>query len=207
MNRKTFWLSVLLIVLASSSIIFMLTRDNVSVNTKEQSGGINAFMTNAVYTQFNKLGQLQTRMQTPNMEHYAKHDTSFFVKPTILIYTSDRIPWYVKSDYGKSQNGTIKVYLWGSVVLHQPQMIDHPETTIYTKALTVYPKRSFAETNEDVTIHRPGSVVKGKGVTANFKTGIIKLLTESRGIYEPTDEVDKTKNPLNQTYSNLSKRI
>ena len=188
MNRKTFWLSIILIVAACISVLFMLGRNSQTGNVKTKPNGINAFMTNATYTQFNKLGQIHSRIQTPNMEHYAKNDTSFFIKPVFLIYTDDRVPWHVKSDYGKSQNGTKKVYLWGNVVLHQPQLEDHPETTILTTALTIYPKRSFAKSNQEVTIYRPGSVIKGKGVTANFKTGIIKLLTHSRGVYEPAEK-------------------
>ena len=186
MNRKTFWLSIILIFAACTSVIFMLIRNDQTQDIQKKTGGINAFMTNATYTQFNKLGQLHTRMQTPNMEHYTENDTSFFIKPRILIYTSNRIPWHIKSDYAKSKHGMKKVYLWGNVVLHQPQLENYPETTILTSTLTVYPKRSFAETDQEVTIHRPSSVIKGKGVTANFKTGIIKLLEQSRGVYEPS---------------------
>lgn len=186
MNRKTIWLSIILIFAAIASVLFMLNRDNNIQDTQGKSGGINTFMSNAIYTQFDELGHIHSRMQTPNMKHYEKKDSSFFIKPVILMYTSNRIPWHITSDYGKSQSGTTKVYLWGNVVLHQRQLKGHPETTILTSALTVYPKRSFAETNRKVTIYRPGSVVKGKGVTANFKTGILKLLTRSRGIYEPS---------------------
>jgi len=185
MNRKTFWLSIILIFAACASVLFMISRDDQTPSLQKKPGGMNAFMTNATYTQFDKLGQIHTRIKTPNMQHYTEKDTSFFIKPAILIYTNDRIPWHITSDYGKSQNGTTTVYLWSNVVLHQPQLENHPETTILTSAMTLYPKRSFAKTDRKVTIHRPDSVIKGIGVTANFKTGIIKLLTHSRGIYEP----------------------
>ena len=173
---------------ASISMLFMLDRENHQKRRLTKPNGINAFMTNVTYIQFDQLGQLHSRLHTPDMEHYVKHDASFFSKPKILIYTADRIPWYITSNYGRSQNGTGKVYLWGNVVLHQPQRENHPETTILTSAITIYPKRYFAVTDRKVTVRRPGSIIKGKGVTANFKTGIIKLLTHSQGTYEAAEK-------------------
>jgi len=186
MKQKTFWLSIILLFAAGISVIFMIFRDKDNSDLHKKSGGVNAFMSKAIYTQFDQTGQIHTQMQTKHMKHYAKGNVAFFLEPRILIYTTKRIPWHISSNFGKSENGTTTIHLWNHVVLHQPQLDNNPETTITTSKITVYPKRSFAKTNQKVTIQRPDSVLKGIGVTADFKTGIIKLLTHSRGIYAPT---------------------
>lgn len=187
MNRKSLWFSLILLIGAGLSIFLMVIREH-KTSKVVAPGGINAFMIKPTYQDFDQQGQLHSKMQANQMKHYVRHDMSLFTNPDILIYTDDRIPWYITSDHGKSQNGTTKVLLYGNVVLHQPQRPDHPETTINTTELTVYPKRSFAETDKPVQIKRPGTVIHGKGIKANLKTGVIRLLTQSRGVYEPTPE-------------------
>ena len=77
-----------------------------------------------------------------------------------------RVPWYITAEHGKTKNGSKRVYLWGHVVIHQPPKKGYPETTIYTSKLTVYPQKSMAKTKERVKIKRPGTLIKGKGMTA-----------------------------------------
>lgn len=187
MNRKTLWFSLILLIGASLSIFLMVFREHKADDVKAP-GGVNAFMINPTYRDFNKNGTLHSQLSANLMEHYVRHDISVFTKPVILIYTDERIPWHITAEHGKSQNGTKEVLLYNNVILHQPQQPSHPETTINTSELTVYPPRSFAETNKKVKITRPGTVIHGKGIEADLKTGIVKLLTRSRGTYEP----DKT---------------
>ncbi|MCB1826909.1 MAG: LPS export ABC transporter periplasmic protein LptC, partial [Coxiellaceae bacterium] len=180
MNRKTLWFSLILLLGAGLSIFLMIAREHQTEKTKP-TGGVNAFMVQAKYVDYDKDGALHSQLEANQMKHYVKQDTSLFTKPKILIYTEDRTPWYITSDYGKSQNGTKKVLLYSNVTLYQPPKPNHPETTITTSELTVYPKRSFAETDKKVKIKRPGTVIHGKGIEANLKTGIVRLLTQSRG--------------------------
>ena len=190
MNR-TLWFSLILLIGAGLSMFLMVVRGQKTIAIKP-SGGINAFMIHPVYKDYNKAGQLHSKLEANEMTHYLRHDMSLFTRPKILIYTDDRIPWHIVSNYGRSQQGTQKVFLYENVILHQPQEPSHPETTIKTSELTVYPNHSFAETNKKVLINRPGTVIHGKGIEADFKKGVVTLLTKSRGVYEP--EQDKKNN-------------
>jgi lipopolysaccharide export system protein LptC len=185
MNRKTLWLSISLLIAAAISIFLMLLSDH---SNKKASApiGMNSFMMQPEYQQFNNKGQLHSRLEADQMKHLRPHNISLFTKPRILIYTDDRIPWHITSHYGKSLNGNKTIYLYDHVILHQPPQPHHPETTITTSFLTIYPKRALATTDRKVTITRPGSIIHGKGIEANLKTGSIKLLAQSRGIYAPT---------------------
>ena len=190
MNRKTLWFSLILLFGAGFSIFLMVIREHHSTHI-QPSGGVNAFMIEPLYKDYNEQGQLHSELRANQMKHYVRRDTSLFTQPKILIYTDERIPWHITSHYGRSQNGTQKVFLYEKVTLHQPQQPDHPETTIKTSELTVYPDRSFAETDKKVQITRPGTVIHGQGIEANLKTGVVKLLTKSRGIYEPDQTPQK----------------
>lgn len=186
MKQKTLWFSLILFLSAAFSIFLMLIREHKPKET-QLPGGVNAFMTQPIYQDYDENGLLHSQLKADLMKHYIRHDSAIFIKPQILIYTDDHIPWHITADYGKSQDGKKTVFLYNHVILHQPSEPDHPEITIYTSELTVYPERSFAETNRKVMIKRPDTTIHGKGITANLKTGIVKLLTQSQGTYNPNE--------------------
>jgi len=185
MQKKTLFFSLILLIGASLSICLMLIRDH-KITENKTPNGVNAFMTNPFYKDYNKKGQIHSQLQATRMQHYFGQDTSIFTNPKILIYTDERIPWHITSEYGRSQQGTQKVFLYENVKLFQPQLPNHPKTTILTSELTIYPNRSFAKSDKKVKIKQPGTVVNGKGITADFKTSIFTLVSNSRGIYQPT---------------------
>lgn len=185
MQKKTLSFSLILLIGASLSIWLMLMRDAKSTTTK-QPNAVNAFMTNPVYIEYNKQGQIHSKLNAKKMQHYEKDDTSIFTKPRVLIYTDDHIPWYIRSHYGKSMHGTKEVLLYDRVKLFQPQQTNHPKTTIITSDLMIHPDKSLATTNKKVTVKQPGTVIKGKGIRANFKKSIFRLISQSNGVYTPT---------------------
>ena len=67
--------------------------------------------------------------------------------------------------------------------IHQPEQANNLKTDITTSHVTILPNQSIAKTDQSVTITRPDSIVKATGMQADFKTGIIELLSHSRGIY------------------------
>lgn len=193
MSRNV-WLSLFLIAVACLSTILMVHSNHHRIQERATlDRRPDTFMTNVNYYEYNNQGLLHSELQTPKIMHYPHNNAARFQKPTMMIYTSEHIPWYVSADNGKSQNGIDWVYLWGHVVVHQPQEPNNPETTIKTSAMTFYPRKSYAQTDENVTITRPGSIVKAKGMNADFKKGIITLLSHSRSIYVPQNQAKETK--------------
>ena len=184
MTRTTVFLSLIFFLTVSISLALMIRgNSHLKEQQPQPKNEMDAYMVNVTYTKYNKQGLLQNHLFSPLMKHYAKDNSTDFEKPDFLLYTSTRIPWTIKANYGKSLNGNQEVHLWGQVKLHQPKDKTNPETTITTSALTIYPQKSYAVTNRKVVIKRPGSVVKGKGVEAYIKKGVIKILSQSRGVY------------------------
>lgn len=191
-------LSLLLIVLVCLNTALMLR--NVShyrATSKQQlDHQPDAFMHNVSYSQYDDQGLLHSHLSTALIVHYPWENSSHFNHPNYLIYTDKRVPWRVVANQGKSQGGSRQVYLWDHVKIHESQQSMEPETTIVTRTLTIFPNRSFAEADKDVTITQPNSTVQAIGMTADLKHGIVHLLSHSRGIYEadqPQKQQTKTK--------------
>lgn len=189
---KNVWLSLVLITVACFSTIIMV---HSSHHRMQQRATLDrrpdTFMTNVNYYQYDDQGLLQSHLATPKVVHFPHKNTARFEKPRMMIYTEQHIPWYISADHGKSQQGVGQVYLWDHVVVHQPQEPNRAATTINTSRMTFYPQKSYAQTDQNVTITRPGSIVRAQGMTADFKQGIITLLSHSRGIYEPPKHPQK----------------
>lgn len=185
MHQKIPSLFSLILALGLAFGFFAMMKHDQAPSEKDTSNTINAFMIQPRFKDYNENGLLHSDLNAKSMQHYAHRDKSIFDFPTLLIYTEDRVPWHIQAQDGISYEGTKKILLKNKVVLHQPQLSEHLETTIKTNALTVYPERSFAESNQNVTILRPGTIVHGKGVQAELATGVIKLLSQSHGVYAP----------------------
>jgi lipopolysaccharide export system protein LptC len=180
------WLWIALLIASLLSFWIMLSHNaSSSVTSKVEAGNPDAYMVNATYKMFNEKGELHARIFSPHMTHYPHNNSAYFLKPRILMYTTKQQPWYVNAEHGRSRDGNAWVYLWGHVVVHQPETPKTINTRITTSTLTVYPNKEIATTNKPVTITRPGSITQAIGLNANFKTGIFKLLSNSEGDYAP----------------------
>jgi len=184
-RNKTFISSLILIAIIVISSLFMLhLHKNEPAHKKEAS--IDAFVINGTYNQFNEQGLLHSHLFSPKMLHLQKHNSAIFSQPRMLLYSDERVPWYIRAKHAKTYDGEDKVFLWDDVNLHQPAYLEHPETTIKSQTSTVYPKKSLATGKQFVTITRPGTTIKGKGYKANLKIGQYTLLSQSHGVYKAT---------------------
>lgn len=207
--NKNIALSLSLIVLACLTSALMLRNVPHRGHTSKQPPSNHqpdAFMRDISYYQYDEQGRLHSHLTSPFITHYPQQNASRFLHPHYLIYTDKRVPWTITANYGKSRNGIHWVYLWGSVKVHEPQQPTEPETKITTTTLTIYPMRSFAKTNQEVTIIRQNAIIKATGMTADLKKGVLHLLSHSRGIYEEEDTAQKTSSPQLPPSSRRTKR-
>lgn len=195
MNRKSaiIWISSILIFVVFSLVIPFLIFNKQSRQSSQAQESFDGFMTQATTYNFNSLGQLQKRIIASKMQHYPTHDQIIFTNPDILIYTRNRIPWHITALRGTSKKNNQVVRLYDHVKLHQSSRPNHPATTIVTSQLTIYPKKSFAHTDQPATIIRPDSIISGTGVNADLQKGIFNLISHSRGIYVAQQTVSKQK--------------
>lgn len=184
---KSISLSLLLVLACLSTTTLTLRHISHRHSTSKQQldHQPDAFMHNVSYFQYDDKGLLHSHLNTSLIMHYPWENSFYLNHPCYLIYTDKRVPWTVVANQGKSQEGKFRrVYLWDHVKIHKSQQTTEPKTTIVTLTLTIFPNRSFAETDKDVTITWPNFTMRAAGMTADLKKGIVHLLSHSIGIYE-----------------------
>lgn len=149
-----------------------------------------AFASHVNYKSFDKNGRLQSNIKATSFENYQKDDKALFQDPHGLIYTKERIPWYIRANKGKALNAMDWIYLSGNVIMHQLPYPNHPETTIKTEAVTIHPATETAETDQHVLIRQLGNQVEGVGMKADMNKSDIDILSQSKGYYYPANSQD-----------------
>ncbi|QTS84128.1 LPS export ABC transporter periplasmic protein LptC [Coxiella endosymbiont of Amblyomma nuttalli] len=193
---KSVSLSLLLIILVCFSTAMVLQSiHHHHYTAKEQLGHQpDTFIYNVSYSQYDDQGLLHGHLNTSLIIHCPWKDSFYFNHPDYLIYTKNkRVSWTIVANKGKSQKGSGRVYLWDHVKIYESRQTTEPETTIIARTLTIFPNRSFAETDKDVTIIRPDATIRSTGMTADLKKGIVHLLSRSLGIYEMTHSQKQTR--------------
>lgn len=182
------WLGLIFLLIGALSAWIFFSGKHPA-KPKPTTATVNAYMNEAHYTQYDNTGQVHMIIYTPKMTHYAEDNTSYFANPHILAYSQQRIPWTIDAQFGKALRNSEEVDLWGGVLIHQAPQLRYPETSITTDSMKIYPHRSYAETDQFITITRPDTQVTATGMQADFKAGIFKLLSSVRGSYAPPQPV------------------
>lgn len=185
------WIGLAFVIIAVLSL-WLFFSGNTPLQTSSQALP-DGFMVDAHYIQYDDQGQVHMILNTSRMIHFAENSTSYFTQPHILAYTKNRIPWTITAEEGNSIHDSEQVNFYKNVVIHQAPQPDYPETTITTSAMTIYPHRAYAETDQPVVIIRPDTHIDAIGMQADFKFGLFKLLSSVRGTYVPAPQNQQKK--------------
>lgn len=176
----------LLLAIGFSSWLILMSNNFRHSHAQQDQHLPDAFMEGVVAVIMNKQGTPSMKIMTPKMTHFASDDTTQIEKPTIIVYRDSPNPWIINSDFAKTTQGTSQINFWNNVVIHHDADKDNPTTTMQTTALSVFPDKQTAETNQAVTIKQPDTTVHAIGMLANMNDGTIKLLSQAQGEYVPT---------------------
>ncbi|OAI49417.1 hypothetical protein AYO45_02585 [Gammaproteobacteria bacterium SCGC AG-212-F23] len=183
LSMKNFFYGILLITaiaLSSWSLLIsnkMKTRMNTVVNTTD------AVMENVVATIINSQGKISLKVFSPKVVHYMEDDTTHFATPHVLIYKDSAQPWQINSAFAKATHGTSEILFSENVVLNHAADGKHPNTSIQTDTLTIFPEKQTAETSQAITITQPDVTVHAIGMLANLDDGTVKLFSQTQSEY------------------------
>lgn len=182
MNKKNILLTVIMLTaFITTSILALLTAKKItkfSVTRATPDTTPDFFMANTIYTKFNSDGQINNSIKAQAITHFPTNNVYFFQKPSMVIYQPHEKPWRISANQGKSEEGKTKVFLWDQVKIVRAAGIHNMAFDITTDVLTIYPDIKFAETKLPITIVQSGSTTQAVGAEADFKTGIIKLVSK-----------------------------
>ncbi|PHQ80474.1 MAG: LPS export ABC transporter periplasmic protein LptC [Coxiella sp. (in: Bacteria)] len=184
MSHKTVTSSLIVIALIVIGVSIYFANATLTTLSAPNKNQYDAFVTQLHQTQFSKTGNIANTSTSPLLRHYPDGNYDLFNKPHIILHNNQG-RWIVDADKGRSTGDNKTITLWGHVTMVQPATKTTPKTTIITTHATIHPDQSLATTDAWVTIHRGGTVIEGRGAHANLKTGVIKLLSQTRGHYVP----------------------
>ena len=105
-------------------------------------------------------------------------------QPKLVFYRGeDPKPWLLEADEGLVTENGDRVDLKANVLLQQ-QLTNQPTRRLSTSALTLFPARDYAETDQDVKIEAARSVTTATGMQLFLNDGRLKLLSTVRGQHE-----------------------
>lgn len=187
MTKRTFFLATILIfALIFSGYLIRQITSNRATAAHNSTDTPDSFMVNATYLRMDQNGNLHNKIFVTKMLHYTNNNMSDFTNPKVIIYGKDQSPWNITANYGQSEAGIEKVYLWNNVKIHQAASTNNSEMTITTTKLTIFPQTQSAETDQPITIIQPGEQVNSVGLKANLQKGEVQLLSQAKGVYQAT---------------------
>lgn len=180
-------LSLLLISVALTASVWAIFLSGSPIKTlpKQHQNAPDAYMEKVSATIFNAAGIASMHIESPRMVHYPKDDITLIQSPMVTLYRKTSGPWHVSADQGLTNHGIDKVFLKKNVVVHHPANPLDPEMKLTTQSLTVLPRQEAVETQDPVTITQPHATIQAVGMNANFNTGIVHLLSDTRSDYVP----------------------
>ncbi len=185
MSHKSITISFILIAAMMAGTIFFFHQQYITPTNVTNKQQYDSFAHNIQQTHFTETGSVDHVFVAPAAKHYAQQDYVLINQPHVVMHNKDG-DWIASADSGKSIDNNSELHLEGHVHITQPATARTPATEMTTTSAIIFPKRSYAQTDAMVVIQRGGTEIEGKGAIANMKTGMIKLLSQTRGHYVPT---------------------
>lgn len=145
-----------------------------------------AYMKSVEYVQMDESGKPKMIIQSPQLVHFTKDNTSQFSYPIITLFQASRNQLHITANKGESIHGTQQIMLRNNVVIRQFDESHSALAKLTTSWLTFFPQQNYFTTTAEVSIQQPGISVTAIGLKGDLKTGEVKLLSRTRGIYDPT---------------------
>ncbi len=122
-----------------------------------------------VVTQFTAIetdesGRPERRLVAATLRHFVAEDLTELELPRLSLYQTEGPPWQVEAQSGLLLEGGAQVQLENSVRVHRAAAADAESVTLITEALTLWPKRQFAEGDEPVRLESGTEWATGSGI-------------------------------------------
>jgi LPS export ABC transporter protein LptC len=185
MNTKTAIFTILLLIgFVATSLLALFTAKKITTPQVTSVTTPDFFMSNAIYTKFDKEGNIQNQIQTSKIIHFHTKNTFLFDNPDIIMHTPNENPWHITAAKGKSIRGKNEIWLWGDVKIAKEAGKNNLDFDIRTKSLTVYPENKFAKTDKPLKVIQGENMTKAVGGEVDLKSGTVKLLSHIESIFK-----------------------
>ena len=143
------------------------------------------FMENFTITSMDIKGQPNYILRATKMLHYADDDSSELERPRIQ-FLSEKGDWTITAEHALILENTKQIQLKTNVQLSRNASAQQTPMTIDTEYLSINTETEIAETESLAQVSSKGLSMTSKGLVYDGRNGILKLVSEVKGIYEVT---------------------
>lgn len=132
---------------------------------------------------FDKHGEKEFLLDAESMLQYIESNRNVMVKPTITFYEKQKESWKTSAASATSDVDANKLHLSGHVTIVQQGVRE--AAILETETLELYPRDSYATTDDKVVIKQSGVYIEAEGLDADLNNNRITLRQKVTSIYEP----------------------
>lgn len=180
----------IVVLIIAGSVIYFQGSDTSSpadLTNTDAATEADLFATNVAFDQLNPDGSLNYRLvasaitQFPTMDD--QPERTLLTQPQFHLSNNPEPPWDISSQQGQltadPQDASEEIlYLTEDVTMQQ----EHPVNgtlTIRSQSFSIFPKREYAETDDDVIIDTEVGRTEAAGMQANLATGLLTLTSSN----------------------------
>ena len=143
------------------------------------------YLTQMKVTEYRDSGQVRYYFVADQAEHFPDGDYTLVERPDVTLVDEKGVVWLAQAMKGRVTTNYETVKLWDQVTMQR----NTPATPLElsTRAMTLFPKRDYAETEQPVRITSLNSRVTATGMQAYIDREQVKLLDNVKVRHEPAD--------------------
>jgi lipopolysaccharide export system protein LptC len=142
-----------------------------------------AYAENLLAIQMDKEGLPSQELQSIYLLHYPKDNSVHLTRPFVTLYQLKNPPWKLNALSSIVYPDQHIIKLTGQVKAHQAAGSKNVDTTLLTDQATIYTETKIVETDQPVTLLRPGLRIQSVGARANMKDGEVILSSNAQVYY------------------------
>lgn len=187
-DRLRSWLPLLLPLLLLLGATYWL---NLQVQSPATDAGKNIrhdpdyIIDNFTATTLDEKGKIRFVMSAKKMVHFPDDDTTHLEAPQLASYTADRPPLRMTALNGEISHKGDEIFLRNDVIIVRPAFAKQSELNFKTNYLHVLPGKDMATSNQPVSLVDARTNLNALGMELNYKTHIVKFLSQVKTVYEP----------------------
>jgi lipopolysaccharide export system protein LptC len=183
-NLKQFGVLVLLLLSVIGTGWFLDRQDSSQRPASVSATGPDSFVEDIDLAVMDEQGYLQYRVRAEHMRHFPHDDMLKLNRPDIDIAHTDGAVWHITAERGETTTAGDRLWLLGEVDISRPETATGSAIRVITSDLLVKPEDELAETENAATITGDRYVINAIGLKADFRTGVLELLSRVRGTIE-----------------------
>lgn len=143
------------------------------------------FMENFTLTNMDETGKPSYVLRALRMLHYADDDSSELEQPQIQ-FLGDGGDWTITAEHALILEQSNQIQLKTNVLLNRNASAGQTPLTITTEYLSINTRTEIAKTSHLAQVSSKDLSLTSRGLVYDNRNGILKLVSEVRGVYETT---------------------